>query len=192
MSPADERPSRESVLDAFAVESEPGRSTLERYLRLYPEYAGELIDLSRELGREAYENTAPLSAADQALIDAAWTRHATAMPTAAADPFAALTVDDWRVVARRLDVPRQVVTALRERRVTLVSIPRRFLQRLAEAVGSTVTQLESSWGSAQLAGARSYKADSKPVVGEQVTFEQVLIDAGVPAERRARLLGEAD
>ena len=52
MSPAATRPSRESVLDAFAVESEPGRSTLERYLRLYPEYAGELIDLSRELSRE--------------------------------------------------------------------------------------------------------------------------------------------
>ena len=34
---------RESVLDAFAVESEPDRSTLERYLRLYPEYAGELV-----------------------------------------------------------------------------------------------------------------------------------------------------
>jgi hypothetical protein len=63
---------------------------------------------------------------------------------------------------------------------------------LAEAMRSSVAQLESSWGSAQLAGARSYKADSKPVVGEQVTFEQVLIDAGVPAERRARLLAKAD
>jgi hypothetical protein len=180
------------VLDAFAVESEPGRSTLERYLRLYPEYAGELIDLSRELSREACEDAPPLSAADQALIDAAWSQHAKAVPAAAADPFAVLTVDDWRAVAQRLDVPRQVVTALRERRVSLVSIPRRFLAMLAEAMRSPVAQLESSWGSAQLAGARSYKADGKPVAGEQVTFEQVLIDAGVSAERRAQLLAEAD
>jgi hypothetical protein len=64
MSPAGERPSREAVLDAFAVESEPDRSTLERYLRLYPEYAAELVDLSRELSRET-SKTAP-SAADQA------------------------------------------------------------------------------------------------------------------------------
>ncbi|RWH94138.1 MAG: hypothetical protein EOR51_11600 [Mesorhizobium sp.] len=192
MSPAGERPSRESVLDAFAVESEPGRSTLDRYLRLYPEYAGELIDLSRELSREASEDAAPLSVADQALIDAAWSQHTKAVPAAAADPFAALTVDDWRVVARRLELPRQVVTALRERRVFLVSIPRRFLKRLAEVIGSTVAQLESSWGSAQLSAARSYKADGKPTVGEQVSFEQVLIDAGVPAEKRARLLAEAD
>ena len=162
MSPAGERPSREFVLDAFAVESEPDRSTLERYLRLYPEYAGELIDLSRELSREVCDDTAPLSAADQALIDAAWSQHAAAPPAPAADPFAAMTVDDWRAVARRLDVPRQVVTALRERRISLVSIPRRFLQRFAEASRSSVAQLESSWGPAQLAAARAYKADGKP------------------------------
>jgi hypothetical protein len=191
VSPAGERPSREAVLDAFAVESEPGRSTLERYLRLYPEYAGELVDLSNELSREAYEDAAPLSAAERALIDAAWSQHAKAMPAAATDPFAALTVDDWRAVAQRLDLPRQVVTALRERRVSLGSIPRRFLAMLAEAMRSTATQLESSWSPAQLA-ARSYKADAKPAVGEQVTLEQVLIDAGVPAEKRARLLAEAD
>jgi hypothetical protein len=189
MSPADARPSREAVLDAFAVESERGRSTLERYLRLYPEYAGALIDLSRELSREACEDVAPLSAADRAVIDAAWLKHAAAVP---ADPFTALTVDDWRAVARGLDVPRQVVTALRERRVSLPSIPRRFLQRFAEATRSTVAQLEASWGPGQRAGARSYKADGKPAAGEQVTFEQVLIDAGVPAEKRAGLLEEAE
>lgn len=192
MNPARERPSRESVLDAFAVESEPGRSTLERYLRLYPEYAGELVDLSRELSREVCDEDAALTAVDQALIDAAWSQHAAAMPAPTADPFAALTVEDWRAVARRLDVPRQVVTALRERRISLVSIPHRFLGKLAEAVSGSVAQLELSWGPAQLAAARSYKADGKPIVGEQVTLEQVLVDAGVPAEKRARLLAEAD
>ncbi|NNU36046.1 hypothetical protein G9X64_06020 [Rhizobium sophorae] len=192
MSPAGERPSRESVLDAFAVESEAGRPTLERYLRLYPEYAGELIDLSRELSRQSYEDDAPLSAADQALVDAAWSQHAKAVPAATVDPFAALTVDDWRTIAQVLDVPRQVVTALRERRVSLVSIPRRFLAMLAEAMRSSIAQLESSWEPAPRVVARSYKADNKPTVSEQVTFEQVLIEAGVPAEKRASLLAEAD
>lgn len=192
MSPAGVRPSRESVLDAFAVESEPGQSTLERYLRLYPEYAGELIDLSRELNREARDDAAALSGADQALIDTAWSQHAAASPAAAADPIAALTVYDWRAVAQDLDVPRQVVTALRERRVSLMSIPRRFLQRFAEATRTSVAQLEASWASGQLAGARSYKADTKPTAGNPVTFEQVLVDAGVPPDKRARLLAEAD
>ncbi len=84
------------------------------------------------------------------------------------------------------------MTALRERRVSLVSIPRRFVAMLAEAMRSSVAQLESSWSPAPLLVARSYKAENKPTAGEQVTFEQVLIDAGVPAEKRARLLADAD
>lgn len=192
MSPNVERPSRESVLGAFAVEREPDRSTLERYLQLYPEYAAELVDLSLALNRESQDDMAPLSAADQTLIDAAWERHSAAMPAATTDPFAVLTVDDWRAVAQRLDVPRQVVTALRERRISFVSIPQRLLERLAEAVGTSVAQLESSWSLGRLAAARSYKADGKPSVGEQITFEQALIDASVPADKRDRLLTEAD
>jgi len=191
VSSASERPSREMVLDAFAVESAPDRSTLGRYLRLYPEYAAELIDLSRELSRETQDDTAPLSAADHALLDAAWGQHAAARPAAPA-AATALTADDWRAVAQRLEIPRQVVTALRERRVLLVSIPRQFFQKFAEAIGSTITQLEASWDAAHLSAARSYKADGKPEVGEQVTFEQVLIDAGVPAEKRDKLLAEVD
>ena len=93
------------VLDASADESKPGRSTLERYLRLYPEYAGQLLDLSRELSRRGRHDMAPLSAADRALIDGAWTPHAAAMPAAAVDPFASLTVDDWRSDAQRLTCP---------------------------------------------------------------------------------------
>lgn len=192
MSPAGERPSREAVLDAFAVESEPDRSTLARYLRLYPEYAAELVDLSRELSRETSEEAAPPSAADQALIDAAWSQHARALPEAIPDPFAALTAADWRTVAHQLDIPRQVVTALRERRVSFLSIPRRFLENLAIAMRCSVAQLELSWGATPLAAARSYKADGKPTTGEQVTFEKVLIDAGIPVEKRTRLLGEMD
>ncbi|MBB4010506.1 MULTISPECIES: hypothetical protein [Rhizobium/Agrobacterium group] len=192
MIPAGERPSREAVLDAFAVESEPDRSTLERYLRLYPEYSTELIDLSLELSREISEDEAPLSVADQALIDAAWSQHAKALPAAASDPFAALTADDWRTVAQQLNVPRQVITALRERRASLLSIPQRFLKNLATAMHCSLTQLQLSWGTAPLVVARSYKADGKPTAGEQVTFEKILIDAGVPDDRRAELLAEAD
>jgi hypothetical protein len=180
------------VLDAFAVEGDPGRSTLERYLRLYPEYAGPLVDLSRELGRDAHDDGAPLSSGDQALIDAAWSKHAAARQVTVADPFAALSVDDWRAVALALEVPRQVVTALRERRVSFLSIPKRFLHRFAEAARSTVAELEASWAVPSPAGVRSFKADGKPVTGQQVTFEQVLIDAGIDAEKRARLLRDAD
>lgn len=192
MSTPRERPSLESVLDEFAVESESGRVILERYLRLSPEYAAELIDLSRELICEVYEDIAPLSAADQLLIDVAWSKHAAAKPALIADPFMSLTAENGRTVAQRLGVPRQVVTALRERRISLASIPRLFLQRLATAMNSSVPQLESAWELAYPCGGRSYKADCKPASGEQITLEQAMIDAGVTAEDRARLLAGVD
>lgn len=193
--PADKLASREAVLDAFAVELEPGRATLERYLRLYPEYAEALIDLSLvidlslERSREYPDESAPLSDEDLAIIDAAWSLHAAARPVAA-DPFAPMSIADWRSLAQVLDVPRQVVTALRERRIVLTSIPRRFLGQLAEAMRSSVAELEVAWGPVPVAATRSYKADGKPVAGEQVTFEQVLIEAGVSPDRRAQLLAD--
>jgi len=36
--------------------------------------------------------------------------------------------------------------------------------------------------------ARSYKADVKPSAGAAISFEQLLIDAGVPESRLAELL----
>lgn len=192
MSPPMHRPSRDEVLDAFAVEDVPGRPTLERYLVLYPEYAGELVDLARALDHEVYDDTGPLSAGDQALINSAWAWHAAATSSSAADPFARLTSAQWRDVAQRLDVPRQVMTAFRERRVLLASIPGIFLARLAAALNASVEQIRSAWEIAQPALARSYKSDGKPAVSEPVTFERVLIEAGVPDDKRARLLAEED
>lgn len=192
MSADERRPSRESVLDAFAAESDAGRHTLERYLRLYPEYAGELIDLSREIKREVSKDSAPLTASERNLIDAAWSQYLAGAQQTTVSEVVELTADEWRAVARVLDVPRQVVTALRERRISLSSIPRGFLKRFAAATRSSVEQLESTWALSPLAEARSYKADSKPTATEQVSFEQVLIEAGVADEKRARLLAEGN
>ena len=44
----------------------------------------------------------------------------------------------------------------------------------------------------QLVPGAQYKTDSKPAVGRHVTSEQVLIDAGIPAEKRARSKAESD
>lgn len=182
------RPTLEEVLEELAVESDFSRAILERYLSLYPEYSDEILDLARELelGRQSNVDTGSLSSADQSLIDSAWSRHVGTPATI--DPVPSLTIDDWRAVALKLEVPRQVVTALKERRVSLASIPRKFLARFAAAINRTVVELEAWWDQPQLGSARSYKADQKPDSRGQVTFERVLIDAGVPAEKRAHLL----
>lgn len=193
MTPSASHPSREDVLDAFAVEPNPGRATLERYLRNYPEYAAELVDLSRELARDHCRDEEPLSTKDQALIDLAWRRHVEAAPKAAADPLASLSVAEQRRIAACLDVPRQIVTAFRERRVIVASVPRRFLARFAAAVDSKIDLFISVLAPQPASSlTRSYKSDAKPGADEPVTFEQLLIDAGVPDEKRALLMADDD
>lgn len=186
------RPSREEILGAFSVEPRPDRKTLERYLRAYPEYTEELIDLSREVGRDLRQYDAPLSQKDRAYIDEAWRRHSAIGRASISDPFAAMSVADLREVARGLGVPRQVVTAFRECRVILATVPRAFLARLAEAVNISTSKLEGFLSMPQPAPvqARSYKADSKPVAFEPVSFERLLIDAGIPEDKRAELMAD--
>jgi len=184
------RPSLEEILGAFSVEPRPDRETLERYLQAYPECAEELIDLSREVSRDLRQYDAPLSQKDRANIDEAWRLHSATGRNSISDPFAAMSVADLREVARRLGVPRQVVTAFRECRVILETVPRAFLARLADVVNISTTKLEGFLSTPQPAPvqARSYKADSKPVANEPVSFERLLIDAGIPEDKRAELM----
>jgi hypothetical protein len=58
---------KDDVLYSFAVDGEPD---LEEYLREYPQYAAELIDLAHELSREEKEGI--LSEADNILIEKGW------------------------------------------------------------------------------------------------------------------------
>lgn len=191
MKPSNSAPTREDVLDAFAVEPETGRATLERYLQAYPQFAEDLIDLSRELSRDLIENTGPLSAEDVAKIDAAWSRHLQATPAAMVDPFANLSAAELRSLSQALEIPRQVLTAFREHKVEISSVPRPFLDRFAAVLKVAVGQLIETWSlppSPQLA--RSYKADVKPTSDKRATFEQILIEAGVLDEQRAKLMAK--
>ncbi|GAB1342134.1 hypothetical protein [Gemmatimonas sp.] len=199
-------PTREEVLDAFAVEPNHGREILERYLRTYPAFAADLVDLSLELSRPVAQDTATLSPADAARVDAAWLRHSTIVPSAAvavtpstekpgstADPFASLSVEDLRRVAGELGVPRQVVTAFRERRVDVASVPRAFLSRMARAVHSTIEAIVATLS--QPSGRNlgwSFKSDTKPSAEAPVPFERLLRDAGISDAEYAALLREED
>lgn len=54
-------PDRDHILYAFAIEPTHDRATLERYLRLYPDAAEDLIDLSLELRLMASEQVGQLT-----------------------------------------------------------------------------------------------------------------------------------
>lgn len=181
----------EEILEDFAAEPTHDKAMLEQYLREYPQFAIELIDLSRHLRRTEKSDTSPLTANETALVNAAWLGHVASMrPSGEADPFARLDVTKSREIARALDIPRQVVIGLQERRAKPASIPRRFLGQLAAKMNVTYDALAAALALPAPQPAVSYKADEKPVVPEQVTFEQLLIEANVAVDKRAALLAE--
>jgi hypothetical protein len=188
MKPIIPAPPCEDVLNAFAVEPNHDHHTLEWYLKEYPQYGVELAVLSHELSR-AVEKPAPLSAEDRAAIDAAWLKHAGALSVSPVDLFASFSVPQLRDLAEYLGVPRQIITAFREHKVIVSSIPMQFLARLASAMKKNVEEVSAALAFSQDAGSvRSHKADEKPKSVAPATFEKLLIDAGVPADKRAKLM----
>ena len=127
------------------------------------------------------EATGPLSAEDIAFIDKAWKRHQAVALAVRANPFAAVTVSVLREVANTLGIRRSVLTAFRERKVIFSSVPQAFLLRLASALNTPADALTKFLKlSPNPQPACSYKADQKPKDSGPVTFEQLLIESGMP------------
>jgi len=186
-----QHPTLEEVLSAFAVEDSSNTNALLQYLKDYPEYAEDLIDLSREIHKAVLDDDAELSTDDRARIEAAWQRYVKGTHKTIVDPLAALSVSDIREIATILGVKRQVLAAFREHRVFIDSVPKRFLSRLAAAAKTNLDDLRNALAVAlPLRQARSYKADSRPEDQGAVKFERLLVDAGYSDKERAVLMSE--
>jgi hypothetical protein len=192
MTPKVHKPTLEDVLNEFSVAPAHDRHTLERYVRQYPQYAVEITELFHELSKPIQEASS-LSPTDRAAVDAAWVKHSKALSPSPVDLFAGFSVPQLREIAGKLGVPRQIITAFSEHQVVASSIPSRFLANVAKVLKKTVEEVRAAQASCgNVAFARSHKADGKPKASEQVTFEKLLIDAGVPEEQRAKLMAEED
>ncbi len=189
MSNEDKKKDIESVLESFLLEDEVDAGTLKSYLQQYPEFATELTDLAREIACISDYPNYTANEGDDALIAQAWRMHADATPAAKVDPLALLQPKDLNRLASALQLPRQVLAALRERRVIVASMSAKFLDALAKELAcsvSVLTEVLSSPTAHEPAG--SHKSDVKPQVAEKVDFARVLQDAGVDPSRLADLV----
>lgn len=185
----------EAVLDRFQMEEVHDGDVLSRYVQAHPQFALQLIDLSRLIATPDVEDESPLSAIEQSRIDAAWIAHKAAGPEMlpANDPLATLVGDRSKALAVKLGVPRQVITCFREHKIIPASVPQPVLWAAADVLRITTPEVIVAMQQPPTSTmVRSYKAVAKPSPGEQVSFEQVLIDAGVTAEDRLRLLASGD
>jgi len=174
-------------LNALIMEPTHNRSVLECYLTEYPQFATEITDLWREFTR-AEKTPRALSETDKAAVDEAWGIYKSSTSEATATLLTSLPVPKQRELAIELNVPRQIIAAFRERKVIVSSVPRKFLKRLADGINASVEQVIAALSFPQVNCMRSHKSDEKPVTAEPATFEQLLIDARVPEDRRAELM----
>lgn len=180
------------VLELFSMEPDTSGQTLQKYLQEYPECAAQLVDLSLEIFRFSIMDESPLSKEDQTRIDSAWNIIQYTQSKTATDPIAELSVPKLRDIAQSLNVPRQVITAFRERTVIVTSVPMRFLTQFADMIGISIQEFLNVLALPPQSLARNYKADGKPTQAVQVTFEQLLHDAGMSDEQIESLLSNND
>lgn len=176
--------SRDDVLYAFAVEDDLGRETLMQYLATYPEYAQDLVDLSRELARSISDE--PMSQADEQRVGIAITRLRTG---AAKLSPRTLALQKFNAAASVLGIPPLAMMGFRERRVDPDTVPTPFLRRLAQALETTLEDLRVFLSQpATVSATRQNKSRVKPSRASKVSFEQLLLDAGVAPDRLKALL----
>ena len=98
-----------------------------------------------------------------------------------------------REVATRLGIKRSVFAGLAEHRAIVASIPKRFLQRLANEIGASVLALtDALCAPVVTASAAQYRSDVAPKAPVQVPFEQLLREAGMSEEQIAALMQRED
>jgi hypothetical protein len=189
----------EAILYAFAVESNHDRSTLERYLKQYPELAEELIDLSSELRLGEALGPSPASKTADTGWEAAWQDFLACKPREAfsqrtVDLFALFRGEAFVRLADALNVPRSFLTAFRDGLVTVSSIPERFVQRFAQATNASVESVRECFARARptALGARAFKSEEKPSHQGQKTFREFVQSTEMTEEQRQLLLQDCN
>jgi hypothetical protein len=182
--------SSEDVMNAFAMDFEPKTDILKQYLADYPQFAADLVDLARELSRHVDEDL-PLNAQELADVSAKMGRLRESVVTV--EILQAASSKTFAAAAKALGLPMQVGVAIRERRIDVATLPSRFLGRLANALQTSVSVVQSFLLlPAQASALRANKSDDKPAPAEKVPLERLLRDAGVDEERISRLLHDDD
>ena len=189
---------REAILYAFSVEPTHDRETLDHYVNQYPDLKEDLIDLSAELRlNETIEKRPPTALPDPG-AKAAWEeffgcRPVNATSAESVDLFARYQGTAFAALAKALNVPRSILTALRDGLVVPSSIPSGFVRRFSEAASVTLDSARASLSrQSEVPTALAFKSDTKPAHQGQTTFRELVQRTPMTDEQRTLLLHECD
>jgi len=143
--------------------------------------------VSRALSRfQNYLHSVQTTAVSDSVIK---TLHAVSQSHEAVNPFAHLSRDQYRGVAKNLDVNTVFLSKFRDRQVVPKSIPVAFQRRLAAEVDVPIEILIAHLSAPQGAPhGQLYKADKKPSNQPQQSFEEAVRGSGLDQEQQKALL----
>lgn len=171
-------PSEEEVILAFAVEPIHDRKTLERYLTEYPEHSIALVHCSIELMLDSTQSDTVVESTEDA-VEHAWQRFQAIMrvsdDTSLMNPFAKLNPTAFKSLAKRLNITNLLLVRLRDRAIEPMTIPIRFIQKLADELEVTVDAVLTFLnGSPSMISNHSFRSSEKPMVTNQITFQKAI------------------
>lgn len=189
---------KENVLYAFAVEPLHDQKTLEHYLRLHPEFTEELIELSFELRVNTVLESSNAVPQVDAKAKEAWQEFvACALTTSRtqrnSNPFARFRGEAFVDLANALNMPRSLLTALRDRLPEPSSIPDRTIKRLADSMAASIEAVKDYLLQPPgMVSTAQFKADKKPSQQGRVSFKELVDSTEMTAEQRNSILQDWD
>jgi hypothetical protein len=195
MPPSDNSSHEEDVLLAFSVEPFHDRSTLERYLKEYPECSEALIDCALEFKLLPVE-TSPVWISDEK-IEAGWQSFRSelgiSMPSQAPNPFEKLVSSSIKNLVAQLNINSLLFTRIRDRTIKPSSIPHQFIQLLAKHLGESEENLSNYLsGPPLIASSSAFRASNNPTAETQIDFEEAVKTSHLSSEQEKLLLEMQD
>ena len=206
---------REALYQLSIAKAVPDAALLDDMVRRYPQFGGELTDYAIAIAIDALRGEVVIKTAEAArdplsmspAVSRAMSRfqnrlHAVSAPSAehaatpsrmsseALNPFAALSRDEFRAFAKRLDANSVFVAKLRDRQVEPGTLTPGFQQRVADDLRAPLDVVVAHFAAGQTAAARAqfFKADSKPTDGGRQSFEKAVRSSGLSEAQQRALL----
>jgi len=193
---------KEEVLYDFSVEPEIDAALLEEYIRKYPQYRDELIDLSLELSLmpEGEEMSANEGVSES--VESLWFSFQSMLEPS--DPISlpagelnnlleSLDKHGFRELAKKLNVSRVFLMRVRDKTIIASTLPMQFVEKVANAIGVGVESMKDILaGPSTISPGMRFKADGKPEAGKQMTFDEAIENSGLSEEQKSELRAMKD
>jgi hypothetical protein len=196
------RPQVDEVLMQFAAEqSLPTAAQLHRYIEQFPQFREELVEFAASLVEDEFHGEPVETQATEAAAHLAvshfhnfryeFAKKGAPVPSMnAKNPISRLSRDEFGRLVERLQLPKQVVAKLRDRRVRYATIPGRLIDALASALEVTrdtvIAHLLASPQMARLT--TSSLSPGEPREAPQESFVEALTSAHLSSEQVSEVM----